>query len=130
MSNRSGIMLSDYPINFKLKNRFWAKVRKTDNDDDCWEWTASFGFRDYGKIKIGPTYVAAHRVAYYITNGPFNEELNVCHKCDNPKCCNPKHLFLGTQADNNLDKIKKGRHKYITPWGNEGFHEKHRWGTR
>ena len=127
MGKRQGIMLCNYPIDSKLKHRFWSKVDISNNIDDCWEWRASFGFRDYGKIRIGPTYVAAHRVAYYITNGAFNESLNVCHSCDNPKCCNPNHLFLGTQSDNNFDKIQKGRHKYETPWARENFNKEHRW---
>ena len=102
--------LSDYSINDKIKRRFWSKVSK---DGECWEWQASCGFRDYGKFRIGPTYIAAHRVAYYLEYGPFDERLLVCHKCDNPKCVRPEHLFLGTQSDNNWDKIKKGRHSYI-----------------
>lgn len=114
MSKRSGIQLSDYPPTLKMRLRFWSKVIKTE-DDSCWEWKASFGFRDYGKFKVGPTYVAAHRVSYYLTYGPFDKNLNVCHKCDNPKCVRPDHLFLGTVADNNYDKILKGRHSYICP---------------
>lgn len=130
MTKRSGIQLSSFPRTIKMRNRFWNKVDKTSTPDGCWEWMASFGFRDYGKFKIGGTYVAAHRISYYIENGVFDETLNVCHKCDNPKCVNPSHLFLATQADNNYDKIKKGRHSYITPYGRPGFNEAHRWRSK
>lgn len=112
MTKRKGIQLSDYPVTERMRRRFWAKVNKTES---CWEWEASFGFADYGKFRVGPTYVSAHRVAYYIEYGKFNEELLVCHKCDNPKCVRPDHLFLGTDADNGRDKMKKGRHRYLAP---------------
>lgn len=121
---RTGIMLKDVTIDDKLRRRFWSKVNKSDG---CWEWKASFGFRDYGKFKIKSTYIAAHRVSYYITNGVFNESLLVCHTCDNPKCVRPDHLFLGTISDNVRDKMNKGRHKFITPWGNPNWHSEHRW---
>lgn len=88
--------------------RFWKKVDKR-GPDECWPWLASFGFRNYGKFKLGKTYVAAHRVAYMLTYDDFNPKLNVCHTCDNPSCCNPKHLFQGTHSDNMTDKVNKNR---------------------
>lgn len=124
--SRKGIMLSDYPITHKMRARFWAKVPDRP-EEGCWEWKASKGFRDYGKFRIGPTYMAAHRVAYYLAFGPFDESLLILHTCDNPSCVKPSHLDIGTQADNNLDKMKKGRHSYKTPWGRPGFHAEHRW---
>lgn len=51
-----------------------------------------------------------HRVAWEVTNGPIPKGISVCHRCDNPPCCNPQHLFLGTQSDNNLDMVEKLRH--------------------
>ena len=88
--------------------RFWRKV-DIKGVDECWLWLASFGFRDYGKFKLNGTYVAAHRIAYELTFGPIEKGKIICHKCDNPSCCNPYHLFQGTQSDNNADKYRKGR---------------------
>lgn len=110
----------------KFRDRFWIKVDKKDGDA-CWEWRASCGFGDYGKFRVGGTYIPAHRIAYLLTYGPFDYKLKVCHACDNRKCCNPGHLFLGTVSDNNLDKCRKGRHKFETPWGRSNFHKEHRW---
>ena len=104
------IILSECEITDKFRKRFWAKVNRSMGVDECWPWLASTGFRNYGKFKINDTYVTAHRVAYFLAFGPFDESLNVNHKCDNPVCCNPYHLYVGTQADNNTDVIK--RHRY------------------
>lgn len=96
--------------------RFWTRV-DTSNPDGCWEWTGnrSGGTRTApygrfqrtvnGKLQI----VRAHRYAYEITYGPIPDGLRVLHRCDNPPCCRPDHLFLGTDLDNALDKKAKGR---------------------
>lgn len=96
--------------NESCKARFWAKV-EIKGPDDCWPW---MGYRDakgYGSFQLGsPGSRPAHRVAYVLTNGePPAEKPQVCHHCDNPPCCNPRHLFPGDNADNMLDKEKKGR---------------------
>jgi hypothetical protein len=91
--------------------RFWQKVDTT-GPDDCWEWQAGL-FRDgYGKFGMGGhsgRKVAAHRVAWELTNGLIPTGQFVLHRCDNTKCCNPGHLFLGTQAANLEDMTRKGR---------------------
>ena len=77
--------------------------------NDCWEF---LGYRDkagYGIIRYGRKQLHASRVSYELANGPFSENLLVCHKCDNPPCINPEHLFLGTHKDNMLDSLRKGR---------------------
>ena len=89
-----------------LADRFWEKVKK---GRGCWLWQASF-FRDgYGQIRDGRTNRRAHRVAWKLTNGLVPDGLHVLHHCDDPACCNPRHLFLGTAQDNMADKCTKNR---------------------
>ena len=93
--------------------RFWARVNKTSNIEECWEWTGVKNSNGYGKISINNVYVKAHRLSwelYHKKEIPAN--LLVCHSCDNPSCVNPHHLWLGTQKDNMQDAIKKGRFKF------------------
>lgn len=75
----------------------------------CWEWTASKTSSGYGKIFVVGRLRAAHRVSYELRHGPIQDGMHVLHRCDNPSCINPDHLFLGTDADNAADKVAKGR---------------------
>lgn len=76
----------------------------------CWEWQAFRHKKGYGLTTYRRTNLAAHRLAYTIVVGPIPEGQLVCHRCDNPPCCNPAHLFLGTMVDNAQDSADKMRH--------------------
>lgn len=95
------------------KTKFWAAV-DTSPSDGCWPWlcstyVATSRHLPYGKTKLFGYGTTAHRAAYILTYGSVPVEMNVCHTCDNPPCCNPIHLFLGDDFDNQRDSVSKGR---------------------
>jgi hypothetical protein len=104
-------------------DRFWGKV-DVGQPDECWEWQAGC-YTDkrvphlpkygcvYRKIDGVSKYLKAHRVAYESANGAIPEGMQVLHTCDNPPCCNPDHLYLGTPQSNTYDKVSKNRHVYF-----------------
>ena len=88
-------------------DRFWSKVDKR-GPDDCWNWTAA-KIREYGSFTFNGGTQLAHRVSWELAHGKSPGDLCVCHRCDNPSCVNPAHLFLDTQQGNVHDMWDKGR---------------------
>lgn len=92
-----------------LAPRFWGYVHRC-GPDDCWPWLGRlFDGQRYGQFALDGRPARAHRVAWMLTRGPIPDGLYVCHSCDNPACCNPSHLWLGTHDDNMADRQAKGR---------------------
>ena len=89
-----------------IEARFWAKVDRR-GDGECWPWLGAQS-REYGQFWCGGC-LTAHRIAWELTHGAIPNGLLVLHRCDNPPCCNPAHLWLGTHADNAADRQAKGR---------------------
>lgn len=87
--------------------RFWRYVRIA--PEGCWSWATTQNERGYGRLHHGSGSVYAHRVSWAIHRGPIPDGLVVMHSCDNPPCCNPDHLRLGTNLDNMADAARKGR---------------------
>lgn len=98
------------PLSPSEASRFWAKVDKAGGKNACWPWTAYKNSRGYGQFRRTKprTIVSAHRLSYCLRHGEPGQ-LMVCHKCDNPACCNPEHFFLGTAQENADDMVAKGR---------------------
>lgn len=85
--------------------RFWSRIQSAP-DFHCWEWQGRKAPAGYGRFGA----MMAHRVAYELIKGPIPEGLLIRHKCDNPPCCNPRHLIIGTHKQNTQDAVERGRH--------------------
>lgn len=113
-SARSGVTPS-------VIQRFWRYVAKAD-ETACWKWTGATDKDGYGRLTVrrngGRTTIRAHRLSYQLSTGEIPAGYYVLHSCDNPPCCNPAHLRLGTQRDNGADMKARGRCK-----GN-GYHRR------
>jgi DNA-binding CsgD family transcriptional regulator len=95
--------------------RFWSYVDKSDGPDACWPWTrarTAYGYGRYSMRWLKDTNSSAHRAAWRLANDSgIPEHLHVLHRCDNPPCCNPAHLYLGTPAQNAKDSVERGKRR-------------------
>lgn len=91
-------------------------------EDGCWEWRGALLKDGYGYLGVAGKKIRVHRITYMLANGDIPEGLGILHSCDNPPCCNPKHLRAGTQADNARDMVDRNRHEY--PCGEDSYRVK------
>ena len=92
------------------ETRFWAKVEKT---VECWQWTAARVRQGYGHFRVGDRLIYAHRYSWQLAYGPIPTGTHILHRCDNPSCVRPSHLWAGTQAENMADMVHKGRSRTL-----------------
>ena len=91
------------------RRQFWERTDQSGGPDACWPWQGYCNDQGYGKVNSEGKKWATHRLAFTIAYGPIPDEVDVLHSCDNPPCCNPAHLFLGDDFDNQQDAVAKGR---------------------
>ena len=101
------------PMARTLAESFFGWITPGLPTDVCWEWPGKRDRSGYGCLRAQMQHLRAHRVSYILYHGPIPDGLWVLHHCDNPPCCNPAHLWLGTNAENTADKMRKGRHRSL-----------------
>jgi hypothetical protein len=102
----------------RIAQLFWGKVDKSGGDDACWPFVGAKTPKGYGHFtnyRSGSN--RAHRIAWRLTSGTDAGAAMVCHRCDNPPCCNPAHLYIGTAVENNRDRVARGRWRGGSPPG-------------
>lgn len=108
-ANDLPVALSPFPNSAPLSDRIGARIRLA-GPDECWLWMGSLDRSGYGKFTFKDQSIRAHRFMWEKENGPIPAGIFACHRCDTPRCCNPRHIFIGTPAANTRDSMLKGRH--------------------
>jgi len=109
-----------------LADQIWDYIDKN-GPGGCWLWCRSFDTWGYGQVWVDQVKYSTHRFIWEMYNGPIPKGFCVCHSCDNPPCCNPDHLFLGTHDDNMRDMKEKGRSNGGAPAGEGNGRAKITW---
>lgn len=104
-------------------NDFLSTIDRSAGPDGCWPWTGAIGSRGYGNVRFRGRQCGTHRVAFELATGVNPAGMFVLHRCDNARCCNPAHLFLGTHADNMADRTHKRRQSRGSRHGNAKLNE-------
>lgn len=107
-----------WPYSATIADRLHRRLQPGPNG--CIVWTGSTSKNGYGRLSRGAAtagWTGTHRVSWELANGPIPDDMYVLHHCDNPPCCNPEHLFLGTLSDNTQDMLAKGRARGHLPSG-------------
>ncbi len=111
--------IGGWKANENPSERFWRCVDVDNDQEKCWPWTRGRDKDGYGKFQLptadGQRHLRAHRYAFFLERGEWPPQVR--HSCDNPRCCNPRHLVGGTAKDNAADAIRRGRHTTQIRWG-------------
>lgn len=118
------------------QRRYWPFLVIPDERDDpdrkqCWRWQGALNSKGYGQFKLCGRMIGGHRIAYVLAHPEISLKPSdfVLHSCDTPTCCNPRHLFLGTQLDNMHDMVAKGRQRGMVYAGGDSAREAQRRGV-